>query len=231
MGAADALASGIRRAVRGVRSALPGASEESAEAEQVPGDPGSTEQAADLVATAARPEPADAAGAAPPERAVPSPSPRPRPAPARPAARAKTVAPAPAAAVPPAAAPPAAVAPVFTDDELASFRDALELELERLRSELHTGETDLADLVADAADDTGDDQADTGSKRLEREQEMSVNANTRELIDQTVRALRRLDAGTYGLCESCGSAIRAGRLRAYPRATKCIACKQAEERR
>ena len=229
MGAADALASGIRRAVRGVRSALPGASEESTVSESVSGDSGLTEQVPDLVAAAARPEPADAAGAAQPKRAVTSPNPR--PAPARPVARARTAATTPTAAVPLAAAPPAALAPAFTDDELASFRSVLELELERLRSELHTGEVDLADLVADAADGTGDDQADTGSKRLEREQEMSVNANTRELIDQTVRALRRLDDGTYGVCESCGAAIRAGRLRAYPRATKCIACKQAEERR
>ena len=223
MGAADALASGIRRAVRGVRSALPGASEESTVSESVSGDSGLTEQVPDLVAAAARPEPADAAGAAQPKRAVTSPNPR--PAPARPVARARS------AATTPTAAPPAALAPAFTDDELASFRSVLELELERLRSELHTGEVDLADLVADAADGTGDDQADTGSKRLEREQEMSVNANTRELLDQTVRALRRLDDGTYGVCESCGAAIRAGRLRAYPRATKCIACKQAEERR
>jgi DnaK suppressor protein len=101
----------------------------------------------------------------------------------------------------------------------------------RLREELDMGEADLADLVADSGDGAGDDQADAGSKTFEREHEMSVNANTREMLEQAMRALRRLDAGTYGICESCGQPIKAGRLRAYPRATLCISCKQAEERR
>ena len=66
------------------------------------------------------------------------------------------------------------------------------------------GEADMADLIADSSDGAGDDQADAGSKTLEREQEMSVNANARDLLDQSTHALRRLEAGTYGICESCG---------------------------
>ena len=93
------------------------------------------------------------------------------------------------------------------------------------------GEVDMADLIADSGDGAGDDQADAGSKTLEREQEMSVNANARDLLDQSTHALRRLEAGTYGICEACGTVIPAARLRAFPRATLCIACKQAEERR
>ena len=93
------------------------------------------------------------------------------------------------------------------------------------------GEADLAGLIADSGDGAGDDQADAGAKTFEREHEMSVNANTREMLEQAVRAQRRLEAGTYGICESCGGPIAAGRLRAFPRATLCIACKQAEERR
>jgi DnaK suppressor protein len=108
---------------------------------------------------------------------------------------------------------------------------ALEGDILRLREELHMGEVDMADLLADSGDGAGDDQADSGSKTLEREQEMSVTANARELLDQSTHALRRLEAGTYGLCESCGILIPAARLRAFPRATLCIACKQAEERR
>ena len=108
---------------------------------------------------------------------------------------------------------------------------ALETDIIRLREELHMGEADMADLLADSSDGAGDDQADAGSKTLEREQEMSVNANARDLLDQSTHALRRLAAGTYGICESCGTVIPAARLRAFPRATLCIACKQAEERR
>lgn len=121
--------------------------------------------------------------------------------------------------------------PTWSDTELDSFRAALETDILRLREELNMGAADMADLLADSSDGAGDDQADAGSKTLEREQEMSVNANARDLLDQSTHALRRLEAGTYGICESCGTLIPAARLRAFPRATLCIACKQAEERR
>jgi len=45
------------------------------------------------------------------------------------------------------------------------------------------------------------------------------------------RALARIDAGTYGVCESCGKPIGKARLLAFPRATLCVPCKQREERR
>jgi RNA polymerase-binding protein DksA len=130
----------------------------------------------------------------------------------------------------PSAAAQAPAASAWTEEELDGFRVALETDIVRLREELHMGEVDMADLLADSSDGAGDDQADAGSKTLEREQEMSVNANARELLDQSTHALRRLEAGTYGICESCGTVIPAARLRAFPRATLCIACKQAEER-
>ena len=121
--------------------------------------------------------------------------------------------------------------PTWSDAELGAFRVALETDILRLREELNMGEADMADLIADSSDGAGDDQADAGSKTLEREQEMSVNANARDLLEQSTHALHRLEAGTYGICESCGVVIPAARLRAFPRATLCIACKQAEERR
>lgn len=93
------------------------------------------------------------------------------------------------------------------------------------------GEADLTEMLEHSGDGAGDDQADAGSKTLEREQEMSVAANARELLDQSSHALARLDAGTYGVCESCGQMIPAARLRAFPRATLCIDCKQSQESR
>ena len=44
-------------------------------------------------------------------------------------------------------------------------------------------------------------------------------------------ALARMSAGTYGECTDCGEAIAPARLRAYPAATRCIACQGAVERR
>ncbi|GIK85620.1 MAG: TraR/DksA family transcriptional regulator [Burkholderiales bacterium] len=44
-------------------------------------------------------------------------------------------------------------------------------------------------------------------------------------------ALARSAAGTYGECVDCGEPIAPARLRAYPAATRCIACQGALEKR
>ena len=47
----------------------------------------------------------------------------------------------------------------------------------------------------------GDDQADAGAKTFEREHEMSLVYNARDMVLQTERALERIDTKTYGRCE------------------------------
>jgi len=119
----------------------------------------------------------------------------------------------------------------WTVAELSSVRADLGEETVRLREELEVAESDIAELIRDSADGAGDDQADAGSKTLEREHEMSLANNTRDLLAQGERAIQRIDDGTYGSCESCGNPIGKERLRFFPRATLCVACKQREERR
>ncbi len=47
--------------------------------------------------------------------------------------------------------------------------------------------------------------------------------------DQLDEALRRLDAGVYGICEECGGPIGDTRLSALPFARRCIACQDKLE--
>jgi RNA polymerase-binding protein DksA len=119
----------------------------------------------------------------------------------------------------------------WTAKELGEVRDELNAERDRLRSELNLAEVELADLMRDAGDGAGNDQADVGSTTFERDHEMSLANNAREMLMQTERALARIDDGTYGICESCGQPIGKMRLMAFPRATLCLSCKQREERR
>jgi DnaK suppressor protein len=55
-----------------------------------------------------------------------------------------------------------------------------------------------------------------------------LEARTRERI-QLDEALRRLDEGTYGICEDCQAPIAAGRLRALPFARRCVECQEQFE--
>jgi RNA polymerase-binding transcription factor len=119
----------------------------------------------------------------------------------------------------------------WTKKELDEVRGELMADRERLRSELNMAEHELHDLMRDAGDGAGNDQADVGSTTFERDHEMSLANNAREMLAQTERALLRIEAGTYGVCESCGEPIGKMRLMAFPRATLCLSCKQREERR
>ena len=119
----------------------------------------------------------------------------------------------------------------WTQEELAQVRAELESDATRIAAELEVSEADLDHLIRDDGSGSGDDSADTGGKVLEREQGLTLTANSRMLLTQSRRALARIDDGTYGLCESCGRAIGKARLQAFPRATLCVACKQKQERR
>ena len=121
-------------------------------------------------------------------------------------------------------------ASAWTPAELRAIEAELHLDALRLGEELASAEMGLADLIRDSGDGAGDDQADAGSKTFEREHEMSLANNARDMLLQVEHALGRIEAGTYGQCETCGQPIGKHRLQAFPRATMCLACKQAEER-
>jgi DnaK suppressor protein len=119
----------------------------------------------------------------------------------------------------------------WTDAEVAEVRAELEAEAIALRKEIGQAESEIADRFGDSVSQAGDDEADASSKLAQREHDLALTQNTRELLQQTEHALARIDAGTYGECESCGKPIGKARLQAFPRATLCVECKQKQERR
>jgi RNA polymerase-binding protein DksA len=119
----------------------------------------------------------------------------------------------------------------WTKSELNDIKKELERELVRLRAELAAAEIEINDLLRDSGDGAGDDQADAGTKTFEREHELSLLNNNRDMVVQCERALARITDGTYGVCELCGHPIGKARLQVFPRATMCMVCKQREERR
>jgi RNA polymerase-binding protein DksA len=119
----------------------------------------------------------------------------------------------------------------WTAEELQGVRTSVETDVHHLREEIRVAEAELVGLMRDAGDGAGDDQADAGAKTFEREQEISVANNAREMLLQNLHALERLDDGSYGICESCGNPVGKLRLQAAPRATLCMTCKRKQERR
>jgi len=119
----------------------------------------------------------------------------------------------------------------WTVGDVEEIAAELTVEIARLRVELSNADAELSDLLRYSGDGAGDDQADSGSSALEREQELTLVNNTRDLLEQNERALERVGAPGFGTCESCGQAIGKARLQAFPRATLCVTCKARQERR
>lgn len=106
-----------------------------------------------------------------------------------------------------------------------------QLEAERVQLLAQVVELDASAVVGMWRDGgVSDDYADTGAATSERERAQSLAMNTRRILVQIDDALKRMDAGTYGLCERCGHPIEPERLEALPYATLCLTDKQRDER-
>ena len=119
----------------------------------------------------------------------------------------------------------------WTEEELDEVRATLREDIARFSEQLATSNAELHNLLRDGTEGAGRDPADVGSANFERDAEMSLANNAREMLDQSQLALRHIELGVYGRCDNCGQPIGKGRLQVFPRATLCVSCKQREERR
>jgi DnaK suppressor protein len=122
----------------------------------------------------------------------------------------------------------------FTPKEIDDLRGRLETERSELQTQLTTLEEDtFATTQSEQVGDVGidDELADAGTATFEREKDLSIENNVRDLMSKIDRALKRIDEGTYGLCAFCGKPIAKDRIRALPYADLCIRDAQAQSRR
>jgi len=73
--------------------------------------------------------------------------------------------------------------------------------------------------------------ADLGTETFEREKDVSILEQVEAELADVEHALRRLDEGTYGVCEACGKAIGDARLDAMPAARLCLDDQARAERK
>jgi RNA polymerase-binding transcription factor DksA len=112
-----------------------------------------------------------------------------------------------------------------TRRDLQAYRRRLEAELAELHGQCADLEESTEASLADATGEVGFDEefADAGSFTFERERDLSLVGNARDLIEKIEQALARIGAGRFGCCEACGDAIEAERLDALPYTTLCLA--------
>ena len=122
----------------------------------------------------------------------------------------------------------------LTKKELDDLRTRLQEEEVELQTQLTTIEEDtFATTQSEMVGDVGldDESADAGTATFEREKDLSIENNVRDLLQKIAGALKRIDAGAYGICDRCGKPIEKARIKALPYVDLCIKDAQAQTRR
>ena len=122
----------------------------------------------------------------------------------------------------------------LTKKELGDLRIRLEEERTQLDTQLTSiVEDSFAIAQSELAGDVGldDESTDAGTATSEREKDLSIENNVRDLLQKIDRALKRMDDGSYGVCDICGKNIEKARVKALPYVDLCIKDAQAQSRR
>lgn len=105
---------------------------------------------------------------------------------------------------------------LLLEEREAYIRQATSL---RAEADQLAQDRDPGDVQFDEESGQGD------SMNVERERDLALSAQALSSVEEIDRALEKLDAGTYGVCEKCGENIPKERLKALPYASLCVRCK------
>ncbi len=111
----------------------------------------------------------------------------------------------------------------MNEKEVEFFRQLLKERMQELLSEAGKTVEDMDE------EENFPDPTDRASLESNRNFILRIRDRERKLIVKIQEALRRLEEGQYGICESCGEPIGLARLKARPVTTLCIDCKSDQE--
>lgn len=117
-----------------------------------------------------------------------------------------------------------------TQTHLTSLRDSLNFRLAELRAEVRAAQQAQLGSGGAGAHEVADHKDEAAEQQLEELDDAQAQRDIEELA-QVEAALKRLDAGTYGNCATCGEPIPMSRLRVQPAAPRCAGCQAAWEKR
>jgi DnaK suppressor protein len=107
----------------------------------------------------------------------------------------------------------------------SQIRAKLEAEKKRIQDE-------LTQLNSSSAMDERREGSPFGKREeeatesMELEKRLALDNRLNSLLVEVERALQKMDAGTYGYCDMCNTAIDPARMEALPQAILCISCRQ-----
>jgi DnaK suppressor protein len=122
--------------------------------------------------------------------------------------------------------------------ELAEFRSRLLAVQSRVRGDVQQLTTEALERSENGGDSRSPTHiAELGTDNYEQDFSLRVAENDQEVLEEITAALKRIEDGTYGVCQSCldegkslsKATIKKTRLRAIPYARNCIECERKRE--
>jgi DnaK suppressor protein len=114
----------------------------------------------------------------------------------------------------------------LSDDKMNHYRSILAEKRDRL---IESAKTTLDTEMVVSQDDRFD-EVDQASTEYMQAFSFRLRGRERFLIGKIDKALKKIEAGTFGVCEECEEPISAKRLDARPEGGLCIQCKEAQEK-
>ncbi len=112
----------------------------------------------------------------------------------------------------------------LTKKQLEEFRKILTEQLRQLEEKLGGTVDELSEESEVPAD-----ISDQATQESDLYFDLRVRDREQKLIEKIKKTLKKIDEGTFGICERCGEPIELERLKARPVATLCIDCKSEQE--
>ena len=114
----------------------------------------------------------------------------------------------------------------MTTIDAEQFRTILEEERRRVVAAISYLHEENPGSIVDQTEEIGGTDnhlAETATVTLDREIDYTLEENSANVLREIDAALQRIDAGTYGVCKTCGNEIEPERLEHLPWATQCAA--------
>ncbi len=122
----------------------------------------------------------------------------------------------------------------LSKEQIKQFRQLLITERAKCAEEIKSLAQDASKSPREASGDLSAytvHMADMAADTHERELSMNIVSSEQEILYQIDDALKRLDEGSFGVCQQCNQPITMSRLKAVPYASLCISCQRVKEQK
>jgi RNA polymerase-binding protein DksA len=122
----------------------------------------------------------------------------------------------------------------FTKKELGEFKKLILKKKEEILDDIkHISDDTLKKSQKDASGDISGytyHMADVATDTYDREFSLGLASSDRQFLYELDDAIKRIEDGTFGVCQDCKVLIAKNRLKAVPHARLCVKCQEKKEK-